>query len=301
MNNGARVKYMIIKQQLDSEGFLPVSDAIRMLNVGRSGYYEWLRKPDLDPDSIRIEMDIKNEMQRIAVEFPRYGYRRMTIELHNRGYRINHKRVLRLMQEDNLLCVKKHFKPLTTDSNHNHRVYPNLIKHKEITRPNQVWASDITYIQLVDEFVYLSVMLDLFTRKCIGWKLGRYIDTQLTLSALDQALKHRWNPDLTGIIHHSDQGVQYASNLYVDRLKEHNFQISMSRKGNPYDNAFVESFIKTLKYEEVYLNEYETFSDALGNIRRFIDDVYNKKRLHSSLGYRSPEAFEREVNINILA
>ena len=204
------------------------------------------------------------------------------------------------MQEDNLLCVKKHFKPLTTDSNHNHKVYPNMIKNREIKQPNQVWASDITYIQLADEFVYLAVMLDLFTRRCIGWQLGRHIDTQLTFSALDQALKHRWNPDLLGIIHHSDRGVQYASNLYVDRLKEHNFQISMSRKGNPYDNAFVESFIKTLKYEEVYLNEYETFSDALENIGRFIDDVYNKKRLHSSLGYKSPEAFEQEANINIL-
>jgi len=294
------VKYMIIKQQLDSDAFLPVSNAIRMLNVGNSGYYEWLQKPGSDPDSVRVEMRIKNEMQKIAIEFPRYGYRRMTIDLYNRGYHVNHKRVLRLMQEDNLLCVKKHFKPLTTDSNHNHKVYPNLIKNREITQPNQVWASDITYIQLADEFVYLAVMLDLFTRRCIGWQLGRHIDTQLTLTTLNQALKHRWNPDLPDILNHSDQGFQYASNLYVDRLKKHNFQISMSRKGNPYDNAFVESFIKTLKYEEVYLNEYETFSDALENIGRFIDDVYNKKRLHSSLGYKSPEAFEREANINIL-
>jgi len=291
---------MIIKQQLDSDTFLPISNAIRTLNVGKSGYYEWLQKPDSDPDSVRVEMRIKDEMQKIAIEFPRYGYRRMTIDLHNRGYHVNHKKILRLMQEDNLLCVKKHFKPLTTDSNHNHKVYPNMIKNREIKQPNQVWASDITYIQLADEFVYLAVMLDLFTRRCIGWQLGRHIDTQLTLSALDQALKHRWNPDLPGIIHHSDRGVQYASNLYVDRLKEHNFRISMSRKGNPYDNAFVESFIKTLKYEEVYLNEYETFSDALENIGRFIDDVYNKKRLHSSLGYKSPEAFEQEANINIL-
>ena len=291
---------MIIKQQLDSDTFLPISNAIRTLNVGKSGYYEWLQKPDSDPDSVRVEMRIKDEMQKIAIEFPRYGYRRMTIDLHNRGYHVNHKKILRLMQEDNLLCVKKHFKPLTTDSNHNHMVYPNMIKNREIKQSNQVWASDITYIQLADEFVYLAVMLDLFTRRCIGWQLGRHIDTQLTLSALDQALKHRWNSDLPGIIHHSDRGVQYASNLYVDRLKEHNFQISMSRRGNPYDNAFVESFIKTLKYEEVYLNEYETFSDALENIGRFIDDVYNKKRLHSSLGYKSPEAFEQEANINIL-
>lgn len=292
---------MIIQQQLNQDNSLTLSNAARLLNINRVGYYKWLQKNNPDPEVIGYEMEIKDQMQKIAVEFPRYGYRRMTIELHNRGYPVNHKRVLRLMQEDNLLCVKKHFKPLTTDSNHNHKVYPNLIREFKITRPDQVWASDITYIQLTDEFVYLAVMLDLFTRRCIGWKLERHIDTQLTLTALDQAITQRWNPDIKGLIHHSDQGVQYASNLYVDHLKEHNVQISMSRKGNPYDNAFVESFIKTLKYEEVYLNEYETFSDALENIGRFIDDVYNKKRLHSSLGYKSPEAFEQEVNINILA
>jgi putative transposase len=291
---------MIIQQQFKLDDSLTISDAARLLNINRVGYYKWSQKNGPDPKLIRHEIEIKDQMHKIAIEFPRYGYRRMTIELHNRGYHVNHKRVLRLMQQDNLLCVKKHFRPLTTDSNHDHKVYPNLIRNLKITQPNQVWASDITYIQLADEFVYLAVMLDLFTRRCIGWKLGRHIDTQLTLNALDQAIEHRWTPDLPGIIHHSDQGVQYASNLYVDRLKDHDFQISMSRKGNPYDNAFVESFIKTLKYEEVYLNEYETFSDALENIGRFIDDVYNKKRLHSSLGYKSPEAFELEVKLNML-
>ena len=300
INSETEANYMIIQQYFNTDAVLPVSNASRLLNVSKSGYYEWLQKPDQDPDSIQVEIGIKDEMQKIAIEFTRYGYRRMTIELGNRGYHVNHKRVLRLMKEDNLLCVKKHFKPLTTDSNHDYKVYPNLIRNLKITRSNQVWASDITYIQLIDEFVYLSVVLDLFTRKCIVWKLGRHIDTQLTLTALAQALEQRWNPRLQGLIHHSDQGVQYASNQYVDLLKEHDLQISMSRKGNPYDNAFVESFIKTLKYEEVYLNEYETFSDAKENIGRFIDDVYNKKRLHSSLGYKSPETFEREVNINML-
>lgn len=288
----------MVQKRLNSNGSLPISDATRLLGVSKSGYYKWLRKSC--SDSIQAEIKIRDELQKIAIEFPRYGYRRMTIELNNRGYHVNHKKVLRLMREDNLLCVKRHFKPLTTDSNHDYRVYPNLMKKLTIVRPNQVWASDITYIQLTDEFVYLAVMLDLFTRKCIGWQLGRHIDTQLTLSALKQALKQRWNPGLQDPIHHSDQGVQYASNVYVDCLKGHNFKISMSGKGNPYDNAFVESFIKTLKYEEVYLNEYDTFSDALENIGRFIDDVYNKKRLHSSLGYKSPDDFEREVNINIL-
>ena len=291
---------MMIRQHCSFNDSLTISDAARLLNINRFGYYKWLQSNGPDPVLIRYEMEIKDEMQKIAVEFPRYGYRRMTIELYNRGFHANHKRVLRMMQEDNLLCARKHFKPLTTDSNHNHKVYPNLIRNLKITQPNQVWASDITYIQLIDEFVYLSVVLDLFTRRCIGWKLGRHIDTELTLTALTQALEQRWTPSLQGLIHHSDQGVQYASNQYVDLLKDHDFQISMSRKGNPYDNAFVESFIKTLKYEEVYLNEYETFSDALVNIGRFIDDVYNKKRLHSSLGYRSPDDFEREVNINIL-
>ena len=291
----------MVQKQLNSDDSLHISDAMRLLNVSKSGYYKWSRKSCSGSDSVQAEMEIRDELQKIAIGFPRYGYRRMTIELYNRGYHVNHKKVLRLMQEDNLLCVKRHFKPLTTDSNHDYRVYPNLMKNLTIVQPDQVWASDITYIQLADEFVYLAVMLDLFTRKCIGWQLGRHIDTQLTLSALNQALKQRWNPGLQDLIHHSDQGVQYASNLYVDCLKGHNFQISMSRKGNPYDNAFVESFIKTLKYEEVYLNEYVTFSDALRNIGRFIDDVYNKKRLHSSLGYKSPDDFEREVNLNILA
>ena len=222
----------------------------------------------------------------------------MTVELHNRGYLVNHKSVLRLMREDNLLCVKKQFKPLTTDSNHPHRVYPNLLRYKKLIRPNQGWTSDITYIQLVDSFVYLAVILDVFTRKCIGWQLGKYLDTQLTLNALNQALRQRWNTSLHGLIHHSDQGVQYASTEYVNQLKKHEIQISMSRKGNPYDNAFAESFIKTLKCEEVYLNEYRSFIDALENIRGFIDTVYNKRRLHSSLGYRSPEAFEMEVKNN---
>jgi len=140
---------MMIQQHFNLDDPLTISDTTRLLNVNRVGYYKWLRKPDSDSDSVRFDMKIKDELHKIAIEFPRYGYRRMTIELHNRGYLINHKRVLRLMQEDNLLCVKKHFKPLTTDSNHNHKVYPNLIKNREITQPNQVWASDITYVQLI--------------------------------------------------------------------------------------------------------------------------------------------------------
>ena len=293
------MKYALINQDLLGTP-LSVSQKTSLLVVDRSGYYKWLQKPPPEAQRTHHDMRLRDELQQIAVEFPRYGYRRMTVELHNRGYRVNHKKVLRLMNEDNLLVVKKRFKPLTTDSNHPHKVYPNLIKHLTITQPDQVWASDITYIQLTDAFVYLSVILDLFSRKCIGWQLGRYLDTQLALDALDQALHQRWNASLQGLIHHSDQGVQYASTLYVNYLRDHQIRISMSGKGNPYDNAFVESFMKTFKYEEVYLNEYHTYADAYQNIRRFIDDVYNKKRLHLSLGYKSPDVFEQEVKIKTL-
>jgi putative transposase len=290
------VKYLMIQ---DPEyAIIPVSRKAEMLGINRRSYYRWLERPTPDRNLVQEEIHVRDEIQKIAIEFPRYGYRRMTIELHNRGYLVNHKKVLRLMREDNLLCLKKQFKPLTTDSNHPHKVYPNLLRYKMLIRPNQGWASDITYIQLSDNFVYLAVILDVFTRKCIGWQLGKYLDTQLTLDALNQAIHQRWDSSLHGLIHHSDQGVQYASTDYVNQLKKHDIQISMSRKGNPYDNAFAESFIKTLKYEEVYLKEYHSFNDALENIHEFIDIVYNKKRLHSSLGYKSPDAFEMEVKIN---
>jgi transposase InsO family protein len=246
-------------------------------------------------------MVLRDQIQDIALEFPRYGYRRITAELQYRGYAVNHKRVLRLMRQDNLLCLKRKFKPVTTDSSHGLPVYPNLLKSTKINGLNQVWASDITYVQLLHEHIYLAVILDLSSRKCIGWELSRNMGSQLTMNALAKALKDRWTESTTGLIHHSDQGVQYASRDYVDCLRKHNIQISMARKGNPYDNAFAESFIKTLKWEEVYLNEYETFEDALKNIWRFIEQVYNKKRLHSALGYRSPERFEREVALNSVA
>jgi transposase InsO family protein len=205
------------------------------------------------------------------------------------------------MRQDNLLCLKKKFKPVTTDSSHGLPVYPNLLKSTKITGLNQVWAADITYVQLLHENIYLAVILDLSSRKCIGWDLSRNMGSQLVMNALARALKDRWTDSMQNLIHHSDQGVQYASKDYVDCLKQHNIKISMSRKGNPYDNAFAESFIKTLKYEEVYLNEYDTFEDAFRNIRHFIETVYNRKRLHSSLGYRSPDRFEREVPLNTVA
>lgn len=284
-----------------SDGFaLSISQSCQALEVSRSGYYKWRIQPEIAPADSE-DLDLKNQIREIAMEFAGYGYRRMTAELQNRGFEVNRKRILRLMRQDNLLCKKKRFKPVTTDSSHGLPVYPNLLKGAKITGLNQVWASDITYIQLLHEHIYLAVVLDLYSRKCIGWELSRNINSQLAMNALDRAIENRWSESAQGLVHHSDQGVQYASHDYVDCLKEHSILISMSRKGNPYDNAFAESFIKTLKGEEVYLNEYGTFEDAYKNIWRFIEKVYNNKRLHSALGYRSPEQFEMEVALNTVA
>ena len=291
---------MVIKECRESGSQISVDRATQIMDVSRCGFYKW-QKQSKDEPVKSGNIAVRDEIQKISVEFPAYGYRRITVELRNRGYTVNHKRVLRLMREDNLLCVRKRFKPKTTDSNHNLRTYPNLIKDLKITRLNQVWASDITYIQLPREFVYLAVVLDLCSRRCIGWNLDRSLYTELALRALTMAIEDRWNENMQGLIHHSDQGVQYASKEYIECLDAHGISISMSVQGNPYDNAFAESFIRTLKYEEVYLNDYETFSDASKNLFRFIDDVYNKKRLHSSLGYRSPIDFEKEVPLNSVA
>lgn len=284
-----------------SDGFaLSISQSCQALDVSRSSYYKWRIQPEIAPADSE-DLDLKNQIREIAMEFAGYGYRRMTAELQNRGFEVNRKRILRLMRQDNLLCKKKSFKPVTTDSSHGLPIYPNLLKGAKITGLNQVWASDITYVQLMHEHIYLAVVLDLYSRKCIGWELSRNINSQLAMNALDRAIENRWSESAQGLVHHSDQGVQYASHDYVDCLKEHSILISMSRKGNPYDNAFAESFIKTLKVEEVYLNEHGTFEDAYKNIWRFIEKVYNNKRLHSALGYRSPEQFEMEVALNTVA
>jgi putative transposase len=289
---------MIIQDTQSSCLELSISQSCLTLEVSRSGYWKWRNQPQSVPYE---DMDLRTQIQEIALEFPGYGYRRITVELRNWGYKVNHKHVLRLMRQDNLLCLKKKFKPVTTDSSHGLPVYPNLLKSTKITGINQVWAADITYIQLLHENIYLAVILDLSSRKCIGWDLSRNMGSQLAMNALARALKDRWADSMLDLIHHSDQGVQYASKDYVNCLKQHHIKISMSRKGNPYDNAFAESFIKTLKYEEVYLNEYDTFEDAFRNIRHFIETVYNRKRLHSSLGYKSPDRFEREAPINTVA
>lgn len=258
----------------------------QMTGLSRAGFYRSKTPRQATP----VEMEIRDEMQKIAVESPAYGYRRITAELQNRGYTINHKRVLRMMREDNLLCVRRRRFMVTTDSRHNLPVYPNLAAQITPTAVNQLWVADITYIRLRVEFVFLAVVLDAFSRRVIGWALGRTLEAGLAIAALTMALTER-KPQ-PGLVHHSDRGVQYASAGYTELLKQHKAQISMSRKGNPYDNAACESFMKTLKYEEVYRNEYRDFQEAHTSIGEFLERVYNQKRLHSALGYLPPAEFE---------
>jgi len=283
--------YELVKE---NAGQLCLPQACHAVGVSRSGYWSWLHNEPAHPDSLLQEI-------RQLAKLPRYGYRRITAALHRKGFTANHKRVLSLMRENSLLCKRKRFKITTTDSNHGLPVFPNLAKGLEVVRLNQLWVADITYIHLVREFIYLAVVLDVFSRKCVGWQLSRNIDARLCSDALRMAFKERQGMPLEGLIHHSDQGVQYASTEYVDALREQGVLVSMSRRGNPYDNAFAESFMNTLKAEEVYVNEYESFKDALTNIQRFIEVVYNKKRLHSSIGYQPPVEFEQQVLMEVVA
>jgi len=268
----------------------PVAKLCMLAQVPRSRYYRELHHTQICPDAEEIRL--RDLIQRVCLDCSCYGYRRVTAVLHRMGHRVNHKRVLALMRKDNLLCLRKKRWIATTDSRHGLRVYANLASGMAVADLNQLWVADITYIRLMYEFVYLAAILDACSRKAIGWALSRRLDTSLSLAALQMALRGR-NID-TGLVHHSDRGVQYAATEYTGLLKQHGIAISMSRKGNPYDNAIAESFMKTLKTEEVYLNEYDSFPDANQNLGRFIEMVYNKKRLHSSLGYRPPEEFESQ-------
>jgi transposase InsO family protein len=262
---------------------------VRMCAVAgfsRAGYYRFF-----DPEKpAPADMDLRDEIQKIAVEWPSYGSRRIKRELKERGWDVNRKRVQRLMQEDNLLCVRKRKFVVTTDSAHGLKVYPNLAGSMILTGVDELWIADITYIRLEEEFVYLAVILDAYSRRVIGWHLSDGLDDSLTQTALRMALGQR--VVRPGLVHHSDRGVQYASGDYTDLLKVNGIDISMSRKASPWENAACESFMKTLKCEEVYRTEYRNLTDARARIGEFLEKVYNEKRLHSALDYRSPVQFE---------
>lgn len=276
-------------QQLSTGAPLPLDSRLASLLLSRATHYRHLANPlPADPD-----MELRDQIQRLALEWPQYGYRRITAELHRQGVEANHKRVLRLMRDDNLLCLRKRRFLATTDSNHALAIYPNLVPDLTLTSINQLWVADITYIRLLREFVYLAVILDAYSRRCIGWALEPYLEAELALEALRMAFATR--PVEAGLVHHSDRGVQYASMAYTNLLKEQGIHISMSRRGNPYDNAQAERFMRTLKYEEVYLFEYETFAEARMRISYFLEAVYNQKRLHSAIGYLPPAEFEQSI------
>jgi putative transposase len=263
-----------------------VNALCEMTGLSRAGFYRWRVPRQATP----VEMELRDEMQKAALEYPAYGSRKMTAELKRRGFGVGRRRVRRMMRQDNLLCIRRRAFVTTTDSRHTLPVYPNLAREVKPTAINQLWAADITYIRLRTEFVYLAVVLDAYSRRVIGWALGRTLEAELALTALRMAVIER--KPVAGLVHHSDRGVQYACGDYTDFLKEQGITISMSRKGNPYDNAACESFMKTLKYEEVYRNEYRDFQDVHASIGEFLDHVYNRKRLHSALGYVPPAEFE---------
>jgi len=254
-----------------------------------------------DPKITRAEKeekdaDIRGKIEQVRVEFPRTGYRMLLHHLKRRGVAIGETKLRRIIKQFDLQFKHKRKFIATTDSNHDCLIHPNLIQGMTIDNINQVWTADITYIRIANGFVYLAVILDLYSRKAIGYAISKKIDGQLTVDALIIFIMIRGPP--RGVIHHSDRGVQYLCNAYVDILKENGFHLSCSRKGNPYDNAWTESFMKTLKYDEIYMGNYETYLDVVENLPHFIEEVYNKKRLHSSLGYVPPEEFEKMIKVD---
>ena len=272
---------------MPTQSSLGVEPMCRLAGVSRAGYYRFLQ-PRYPGEE---QMEVRNAIQQIVVEHRRrYGYRRVSAELRRRGMAVNHKRVLRLMREDNLLGIEPKAFIATTDSDHEQPVYLNLARRMKLTGINQLWVADITYIRLRQEFVYLAVVLDVFSRKVVGWALDRTLTTRLPLLALERAITLRQPPP--GLVHHSDRGVQYASQQYTALLEIHGLLPSMSRPGNPYDNAFCESFIKTLKREQIEAHKYQYLDQLNAGLEEFIEHYYNRLRIHSALGYKTPEEFE---------
>jgi putative transposase len=274
------------------QGSLGIERMCRLTGVSRAGFYRSLQ----EHMPVEEDMEVRSAIQQTTVEHRRrYGYRRITAELRRRGMLVNHKRVARIMREDNLLAVQPRAFVVTTDSDHKLEVYLNLAGRMKLTGVNQLWVADITYIRLHREFVYLAVILDAYSRKVVGWELDRTLAARLPIAALEKAITVRQPPP--GLVHHSDRGVQYASGDYVRILSKHQMIPSMSRPANPYDNASCESFLKTLKREEIYANEYRDLEHLRANIQEFIEQYYNRCRLHSALGYRPPEEFEQAAQV----
>jgi transposase InsO family protein len=277
----------LVREEARDQAGLSIAQMCRTLGLSRAEYY----RGKCSERRVDNEMRLRRCIQQIALLWPSYGTRRVTKQLRRQGETINRKRVQRLMREDNLLCLGKKKFVKTTNSEHELPVYPNLAAGMELTGINQLWQADITYIRLMEEFIYLAVILDSYSRRVIGWALESYLDAGLAVQALRMALSSRTLRP--GLVHHSDRGVQYASREYTGLLKEHGIEISMSRKANPYDNAKAESFIKTLKQEEVYMFEYENMTEAREIISEFLEELYNQKRLHSAIGYLPPAEFEQ--------
>jgi putative transposase len=271
------------------QGGLSIERMCELARVSRASFYRSLK----EQRPAEEETEVRSAIQQIALEHRRrYVYRRICAELRRRGMQVNHKRVLRMMRRDNLLALRRRRFVVTTNSNHKFEVYLNLARRMKLSGMDQLWVADITYIRLQAEFVYLAVILDAFSRKVVGWALDRTLANRLTISALEQAIAQR--RPRPGLVHHSDRGLQYARGEYVAVLEKFGMVPSMSRPANPYDNASCESFIKTLKREEIYANKYDNLEHLQANIEEFIEQYYNRQRLHSALGYRSPEEFERE-------